>query len=205
MYHLFKRILDITVASLLLIVLGPVMAITACLVRWNLGSPIIFGQERAGQFGRPFFIFKFRTMTQDKDPQGQLLPDQMRLTAFGHCLRSTSLDELPQLLNVLRGDISLVGPRPLYIQYLSRYSEDQKRRILVPQGITGLAQINGRNETTWEDRLIWDTKYVDTASFILDLRIIFLTFSRVLFRKGISRKGHATMPEFKGSNHHPPT
>ncbi|MBL0210413.1 MAG: sugar transferase [Holophagaceae bacterium] len=200
MYPFFKRTLDLLAALALLLLLAPVLALAALLVRWKLGAPILFRQERAGRFGRPFDMFKFRTMTDARDNVGTLLPDEVRLTSFGRFLRATSLDELPQLFNILRGDMSLVGPRPLFVRYIPRYSGDQKRRLLVPQGITGLSQVNGRNAISWEEKLQWDIRYVDSACLILDIKILLQTALRVVQRKDISEEGKATMTEFTGNN-----
>ncbi|WP_257314206.1 sugar transferase [Geothrix fuzhouensis] len=200
MYPFLKRTLDLGVALVLLLLLAPVLAFTALLVRWKLGSPVLFRQERAGRLGHPFTIFKFRTMTEARDPEGHLLPDGDRLTPFGQFLRSSSLDELPQLLNVLKGDISLVGPRPLPTRYVPRYTPEQHRRLDCPPGITGWAQVNGRNMVNWDTRFGLDTWYVDNRSTALDLRILALTFWRVICRTGISQKGQATMTEFRGKS-----
>ncbi|WP_243317515.1 sugar transferase [Geothrix paludis] len=197
MYPFLKRALDLGVALVLLLLLAPVLALTALLVRWKLGSPVLFRQARAGRFGRPFTIFKFRTMTDARDPEGHLLPDGDRLTPFGQALRSSSLDELPQLLNVLWGDLSLVGPRPLPVRYVPRYTPEQRRRLDCPPGITGWAQVNGRNTVDWDTRFALDTWYVDHRSMTLDLRILLLTARKVILREGISAEGHETMPEFE--------
>ena len=194
-----KRAFDVVVSLLALILLAPVLGVIALLVRIRLGRPVLFRQERAGLHGRLFTIYKFRTMTGAHDGQGQLLPDVCRLTPFGRFLRSISLDELPELVNVLRGDMSLVGPRPLLGRYLERYSPEQKRRHEVKPGITGWAQVNGRNAVTWERRFELDVWYVDHRSFWLDLKIITLTIWRILRREGISQPGQATMEEFVGS------
>jgi sugar transferase EpsL len=169
------------------------------LVRLKLGTPVLFRQQRPGLHGKPFMIMKFRTMTDERDADGRLLPDEKRLTAFGRWLRSTSLDELPELLNVLKGDMSLVGPRPLRMRYLERYTPEQMRRHDVLPGLTGWAQINGRNAVTWEKRFQNDVWYVDHLSLWLDIHIIFLTIDKVVKREGISQQGHVTMEEFKGS------
>jgi lipopolysaccharide/colanic/teichoic acid biosynthesis glycosyltransferase len=178
----------------------PVLCIVALTVRVKLGSPIFFVQRRIGLNESEFRIYKFRTMNNAVGSDGKLLPDEARLTSFGNFLRSTSLDELPQLWCVLRGELSLVGPRPLLPQYLERYSDTQRMRHLVMPGITGWAQINGRNDTTWEDRLAKDVWYVKNCSFLLDLKILLLTVVRVWKRSGINAKGSATMPEFTGSD-----
>jgi len=193
---LIKRPFDFMVALMALLVLYPFLIVIAVLVRFKLGSPILFKQERPGLYGQPFMIMKFRTMTDGRDKNGQLLPDEKRLTPFGKLLRSTSLDELPELINVLRGDMSLVGPRPLLMQYLDRYSPEQARRHEVRPGITGWAQINGRNAISWEDRFKLDVWYVDHISPWVDFKILIMTVSKVINREGISEEGHATMTEF---------
>jgi lipopolysaccharide/colanic/teichoic acid biosynthesis glycosyltransferase len=193
-----KRLFDVVVAGVALVLLAPVLAVLAALVRWRLGSPVLFRQVRPGLAGRPFTIFKFRTMTDARDEQGRLLDDEERLTPFGKLLRSTSLDELPELCNILRGDMSLVGPRPLLMRYLPRYSAEQWRRHEVRPGLTGLAQVNGRNAMNWPERLRLDVWYVDHHSLGMDLKILFLTVWRVLRREGISQPGRATMEEFTG-------
>jgi lipopolysaccharide/colanic/teichoic acid biosynthesis glycosyltransferase len=193
-----KRLFDVVVAGVALVVLAPVLAVLAALVRWRLGSPVLFRQERPGLAGRPFTIFKFRTMTDARNEEGRLLDDEERLTPFGKLLRSTSLDELPELCNIVRGDMSLVGPRPLLMRYLPRYSAEQWRRHDVRPGLTGLAQVNGRNAVNWPERLRLDVWYVDHHSLGMDLRILFLTVWRVLRREGISQPGRATMEEFTG-------
>lgn len=194
-----KRAFDATAAALALVVLSPVLIILAVLVRWKLGAPVLFLQERAGLNGRPFKIIKFRTMTDAKDDEGNLLPDHLRLTAFGKGLRSSSLDELPELINVLRGEMSLVGPRPLVVRYQSRYNAEQARRNLARPGVTGLAQVSGRNALTWEERFELDTKYIDEWSLLLDLKILLLTLGVVFSRAGVRSEGHATAPEFMGA------
>lgn len=196
---LSKRLMDLCLTCLALILLSPLLLLIALLVRIGLGSPVLFKQQRPGYLGRPFFIYKFRTMTDERDAQGNLLPDAKRLTRLGRFLRSTSLDELPELFNVLRGEMSLVGPRPLLMQYLERYSPEQARRHEVLPGITGWAQINGRNALSWEDKFRLDVWYVDHWSFWLDIKILFLTLIKVLRREGISQAGHATAEEFMGS------
>lgn len=193
-----KRVIDIVVSFLALIVLSPLLLVIAVAVLVTLGRPILFAQQRAGRSGVPFTIRKFRTMTDDRDSHGDPLPDAERLTGFGRFLRSTSLDELPELFNVLRGEMSLVGPRPLPTHYLPRYSQRHARRHEVRPGITGLAQVNGRNLTTWSDRLDMDVWYVDNRSLILDLQLLLRTITSVISRKGVSAEGHATMPEFQG-------
>lgn len=193
-----KRLFDLAVAVPALVVLGPVLGVLALLVRWQLGAPVLFRQQRPGLHGRPFTLYKFRTMIEARDAEGHLLPDAQRLTPFGRFLRSTSLDELPELFNVVRGDMSLVGPRPLLMQYLERYTPTQRRRHEVRPGITGWAQVNGRNALDWPQRLALDVWYVDHLSFALDLRIIFITMVKILRREGISEPGQATMREFMG-------
>ena len=193
-----KRLLDIALASLILILLLPVLPVLAVLVRFKLGTPILFRQQRPGRDRQPFTILKFRTMTDACDAQGNLLPDAQRLTPFGRFLRSTSLDEVPELINVLRGEMSLVGPRPLLMKYLDRYTPEQVRRHEVRPGLTGWAQANGRNGLTWEEKFALDVWYVDHQSLWLDLKIIALTAWIMLKRQGISHPGQATMEEFKG-------
>ena len=189
---------DLIIASLALILLSPIMASIAVLVRLRLGHPVLFRQHRPGLHEQPFAILKFRTMTDSRDAQGRLLPAAQRLTPFGRFLRSTSLDELPELFNVLKGEMSLVGPRPLRMRYLERYTLEQKRRHAVKPGITGWAQVNGRNAITWEERFRLDVWYVDHVSLGLDLRIILMTIWKVLRRENISQPGHVTIEEFKG-------
>jgi len=194
-----KRLLDLTLAVTALIVLSPAIAVVAFLVRTRLGSPVLFTQSRPGKDGLPFRMIKFRTMTDARDSAGQLLPDDVRLTRFGRLLRSTSLDELPELWNVVRGEMSLVGPRPLLMQYLPLYSDDQRRRHDVLPGLTGWAQVNGRNRTTWEERFAQDTWYVDHLSLAVDVRILALTVLKVVRRDGVAAEGHVTMPAFQGN------
>jgi lipopolysaccharide/colanic/teichoic acid biosynthesis glycosyltransferase len=191
-----KRALDLTVAGTLLVAFSPLLAAIGAVVRWRLGRPVLFRQARPGLEGRLFTLFKFRTMREERSDEGTLLSDAERLTRFGRALRATSLDELPELVNVLRGDMSLVGPRPLLVEYLEHYDAEQARRHLVRPGLTGLAQVRGRNASTWEDRLAADVEYVDTWSLGLDLRILVRTVASVLRREGISNDGHATMPRF---------
>jgi sugar transferase EpsL len=201
MYGLFgKRLFDIVVTIPILVVLAPVLALGVLLVRLHLGAPVLFRQQRPGLYGRPFTLFKFRTMTDVRDRHGCLLADSARLTAFGRFLRSTSLDELPELLNVLRGEMSLVGPRPLLMQYLERYTPEQMRRHEVRPGITGWAQVNGRNALTWEQKFALDVWYVEHQSLYLDLRIIVRTAYAVMTRQGISQAGQATAAEFMGTS-----
>jgi sugar transferase EpsL len=194
-----KRLIDLGVASAGLFCLTPLLGIIAAVVRVRLGTPILFRQERSGLDGRPFLIYKFRTMLDSTDEAGHLLPDDQRLTAFGRVLRKNSLDELPELWNVIKGDMSLVGPRPFVARYLERYSPRQARRLEVKPGVTGWAQINGRNSLTWEQKFELDVWYVDHQSLLLDLRILGRTLLKVLRREGISAKVHATMPEFAGT------
>jgi sugar transferase EpsL len=200
MYHMFgKRLFDLALTIPVLTLLAPFFVLLACLVRFKLGTPIFFYQQRPGLNGRPFIIYKFRTMTDARDAQGNLLPDKDRLTWFGQFLRSTSLDELPELFNVLKGEMSLVGPRPLLMRYLDRYTPEQKRRHAVKPGLTGWAQINGRNATLWPEKFIQDVWYVDHQSLELDLKIIALTTWKVVKRDGISEQGHVTASEFMGT------
>jgi sugar transferase EpsL len=195
-----KRLFDLIASTLALIVLSPIMGLTALLVRIQLGGPILFRQQRPGYKGRPFHIFKFRTMTDRFAPDGSLLPDSERLTRFGRVLRSTSLDELPELFNILRGEMSVVGPRPLLMEYLPLYSAEQARRHDMPPGLTGWAQVNGRNALSWQDKFRLDVWYVDHWSFWLDLKIIFLTLVKVFQREGITQEGQATAEKFTGND-----
>ncbi len=194
-----KRFLDLLVAILGLILFFPLNLLLALIIRLKLGSPILFTQTRPGLHGKPFRMIKFRTMTNACNANGELLPDSIRLTPFGKFLRTTSLDELPELWNVLKGDMSLVGPRPLLMEYLSFYTLEQARRHEIRPGITGWAQINGRNAISWEEKFKLDVWYVDNQSFWLDLKILFLTIKKVFVREGISADGEATMPKFTGS------
>ena len=195
-----KRIFDVTVAALLLLLSLPLMVVVGLAVRYALGRPVLLRQMRPGLRGRPFLFYKFRTMTEERDAaRGELLPDEKRLTRFGRVLRATSLDELPQLINVLKGDMSLVGPRPLLIEYLPLYSPEQFRRHEVRPGITGWAQVNGRNAISWEQKFALDVWYVDHQSFLLDLHILALTASRILRPGDVSEPGNATMSKFAGS------
>lgn len=193
-----KRLFDIFAAALALIVLSPILGLVALLVRIKLGTPILFRQQRPGYRGRPFHILKFRTMADRRAPDGSLLPDAERLGRFGRFLRSTSLDELPELFNILRGEMSLVGPRPLLMEYLPLYSAEQARRHDMPPGLTGWAQVHGRNALSWPDKFKLDVWYVDHWSFWLDIRIIFLTLVKVFKREGIAQEGQATMEKFSG-------
>ena len=195
-----KRPQDFLCALAAIVVLSPVMLVTAILVRTKLGSPIIFKQERPGLNGKIFTLYKFRTMTDKTDENGNLLPDEIRLTSFGKKLRSTSLDELPELFNILNGDMAVVGPRPLLVRYLPRYNAHQARRHEVRPGFTGYAQVNGRNSITWEDKFDKDVYYVDHVTFLGDWKIIFQTIKTVLKREGISSDTSATMEEFMGNN-----
>ena len=194
-----KRPQDFCCALAAIIVLSPIMAVTAVLVRVKLGSPVIFKQERPGLHGKIFTLYKFRTMTDEKDKNGKLLPDEVRLTKFGKMLRSTSLDELPELINMLKGDMAVVGPRPLLVKYLPLYNEYQARRHEVRPGFTGYAQVNGRNAITWDDKFEKDVFYVDHITFLGDWKIIFQTLKTVIRREGISSGSSVTMEEFKGS------
>jgi sugar transferase EpsL len=193
-----KRCLDVFLALVLLIILSLPMVIIACAVRIAMGKPVLFVQQRPGLHGEPFYLYKFRTMTNADDNGGEILPDKLRMTATGEMLRRSSLDELPQLFNVLKGDLSFVGPRPLLMAYLPRYSPEQARRHEVKPGITGWAQVNGRNAITWEEKFHLDVWYVDHQSLQLDLRIIFMTIWKILKREGINQAGQVTMEEFKG-------
>ena len=195
----FKRILDFILSLIALIILSPVFLIIVILVRIKLGSPIIFKQERPGKDEKIFTLYKFRTMTDKKDENGNLLPDSERLTKFGKALRSTSLDELPELFNILKGDMSIVGPRPLLTEYLPLYNEEQKHRHDVRPGLTGLAQISGRNTLSWEEKFKDDIAYINKITFINDLKIVFKTIFKVFKREGISQEGNATMEKFKGT------
>jgi len=195
-----KRVFDLIVSLLVLLILLPVIIITAILVRVKLGSPILFTQDRPGLHGNVFKMMKFRTMLDAIDKNGVQLPDDHRMTAFGGFLRSASLDELPGLFNVIKGDMSLVGPRPLLVQYLPLYNEEQSRRHNVRPGITGWAQVNGRNAISWEDKFNFDVWYVDNQSFWLDIKILLLTIKKVFVREGISADGHVTIEPFKGTD-----
>jgi sugar transferase EpsL len=196
-----KRLMDVTLTLLGLAILVPMMLVLILLVRVNLGAPILFRQTRPGLHGKPFAMYKFRTMTNERDAEGDLLPDAQRLTRFGRFLRSTSLDELPELINVLKGEMSLVGPRPLLMEYLPLYTAEQARRHEVRPGITGWAQVNGRNAISWEEKFKLDVWYVDNRSLWLDIRILWMTFQKVFKREGISQAGQATAEKFMGSDH----
>ena len=194
-----KRLLDVVLSGMALVVLSPVLLLTALLVRTKLGSPVVFCQERPGKNEQIFKLYKFRTMTDERDEHGQLLPDEVRLTKFGRLLRSTSLDELPELWNIFRGDMSIVGPRPLLVKYLPLYNESQKHRHDVTPGLTGWAQVNGRNAISWEEKFeldVWYTKHIRLA---LDVKIVFMTVMKVFRREGISSDSAVTMEEFRGT------
>lgn len=194
-----KRPMDFILSLMAIIFLSPVLIIVAILVRLKLGSPVLFKQKRPGFNEKIFTMYKFRTMTDEKNEKGELLPDSVRLTKFGRMLRSTSLDELPELFNILKGDMSIVGPRPLLVQYLELYNENQKRRHEVRPGLSGHAQVNGRNAISWEDKFNLDVEYVDGVSFIGDWKIIFLTIKKVFVKEGISSDTSVTMEPFRGS------
>lgn len=198
MSRVIKSILDRLVAAIALLLFSPILLIVAIAIYIRMGSPILFTQPRPGKDGRIFTFYKFRTMTNDCDADGNLLPDAQRLTTLGQFLRKTSLDELPQLFNVLKGDMSLVGPRPLLVRYLDRYTPEQARRHQVKPGITGWVQVNGRNRLSWEEKFQLDVWYVDHWSLWLDLKILFLTIIKVVLRDGINQEGYATMSEFTG-------
>ena len=201
MYKLFfKRLIDIICSLVGLIVFSPILVIVALLVRLNLGSPIFFTQNRLGKNGKEFKMIKFRTMKDAVDKFGEVLPDEQRLTRFGKILRSTSLDELPELINVLKGDMTLVGPRPLLVEYKELYSERQFRRHETSPGITAWAQVNGRNSISWNERFELDVWYVDNVSFFLDIKILFMTVLKVIKRDGINEEGQASMSKFTGNN-----
>ncbi len=195
-----KRPMDFLLSLIAIIVLSPVLLVVALLVRTKLGSPVIFSQKRPGLNEKIFTMYKFRTMTDERDKFGELLPDSVRLTKFGKFLRSTSLDELPELFNILKGEMSIVGPRPLLMQYLPLYDEHQKRRHKVKPGLSGWAQVNGRNTIRWEDRFNLDVEYVDNVSFLLDFKIILLTLKKVFLREGITSETSVTMEPFKGNS-----
>lgn len=199
MFLIIKRSLDIIIAGLGLLILSPLLIVISLVILIQIGRPVLFIQMRPGLNGKPFYMYKFRTMTDETDEQGNLLPDELRLTRLGKFLRSTSLDELPELFNVIKGDMSLVGPRPLLMQYLERYTPEQARRHEVKPGITGWAQINGRNAITWEEKFVLDVWYVDNWSLWLDMKILAMTLVKVFRREGISAEGEATMPEFMGN------
>ncbi len=195
-----KRLFDLAVAVPFVIILSPFLVLIGILVRFKIGSPVLFRQIRPGLDGKPFTIYKFRTMTDERDGDGNLLPDSERLTRLGRFLRMTSLDELPELFNVIKGDMSLVGPRPLLMQYLDRYTPEQARRHDVKPGLTGWAQVNGRNAISWEDKFKLDVWYVNNWNLWIDVKIVLMTVVKVLKGEGVSQKGHATMEEFLGSH-----
>jgi len=196
----FKPLFDKILALILILIFSPIMIITALVIYFKMGRPIIFTQKRPGYKGKIFKIYKFRTMTNERDENGNLLPDEKRLKGVGKVIRSLSLDELPQLFNVLKGDMSFVGPRPLLVEYLELYNDEQKRRHDVVPGITGWAQVNGRNAISWSEKFKYDVEYVDKQSFLFDLKILFLTALKVFKREGISQQGKATMEKFNGKN-----
>ncbi|WP_124059160.1 sugar transferase [Vaginisenegalia massiliensis] len=198
--HFLKRCQDCFLALIAVIILSPLLIIVALLVRTQLGSPILFSQERPGLNGKIFKMYKFRSMTDQRDSQGQLLPDEVRLTLFGKKLRASSLDELPELFNIIKGDMAIVGPRPLLVQYLPLYSQEQMRRHEVRPGLTGYAQVNGRNSLTWQDKFKLDVHYVDHVSFILDWKIIFQTVLKVFQKDGINSDTSSTMEIFRGND-----
>lgn len=198
-YKYIKRILDIISSLLAIIILSPLLAVTAVLVKTKLGSPVLFKQERPGKDEKIFTLMKFRTMTDERDENSELLPDEVRLTKFGKFLRSTSIDELPELFNILKGDMSVIGPRPLLVKYLPRYNEHQHRRHEVRPGLSGWAQVNGRNTVSWEDKFDMDVHYVDNYSFAMDVKILFMTVLNVLKKEGISSETSATMEVFMGT------
>lgn len=198
-YKYIKRILDIISSLLAIIILSPLLAVTAVLVKTKLGSPVLFKQERPGKDEKIFTLMKFRTMTDERDENGELLPDEVRLTKFGKFLRSTSIDELPELFNILKGDMSVIGPRPLLVEYIPRYNEHQHRRHEVRPGLSGWAQVNGRNTVSWEDKFDMDVHYVDNYSLAMDVKILFMTVLNVLKREGISSETSATMEVFMGT------
>ncbi len=195
-----KRLFDFLLSLVLVLVLWPVMLAVALVVRMKMGSPVFFRQKRPGHNGLPFFMYKFRTMTGEKGKGGELLSDEQRLPMFGKFLRKTSLDELPQLFNVLKGDLSFVGPRPLLMEYLPLYNAEQMRRHDVKPGITGWAQVNGRNAISWNEKFKLDIWYVDNRSFSIDLKILWMTAMKIFKRDGVSAEGHVTMPRFTGNN-----
>ncbi|WP_419157809.1 sugar transferase [Rossellomorea sp. BNER] len=194
-----KRLLDFLLALIGIITLLPIILITSILIRLKLGSPIIFKQKRPGLNKTPFFVYKFRTMTDEKNENGELLPDNIRLTSFGKVVRRLSLDELPQLFNVLKGDLSLVGPRPLLMEYLDLYTTEQARRHEVRPGITGWAQVNGRNAISWDEKFKLDVWYIDNQSLLLDIKILWMTVAKVFKSEGISQDGHVTIEKFTGT------
>ncbi len=194
----FKRLLDIICSLGFILCFWWLYIVVAILVKRKLGSPVIFKQQRPGLNGKIFTMYKFRSMTDSKDKDGKLLSDAERLPRFGKILRATSLDEIPEFINVLKGDMSLIGPRPLLVEYLERYSEEQKRRHEVRPGVTGWAQVNGRNAISWEEKFKYDVEYVDKLNFLLDMKIVFLTIKKIVVKEGISQEGNATMEKFTG-------
>ncbi|MDY5059443.1 sugar transferase [Staphylococcus simulans] len=196
---MLKRAIDLAVGSSVFLVSAPILLGASVAIAKSMGRPVLFKQQRPGLNGEPFYIYKFRTMTDARDDQGELLPDEQRMTKVGSFIRKTSIDELPQLINVLKGDLSLVGPRPLLMEYLPLYSEEQMKRHLVKPGITGWAQVNGRNAISWEAKFKLDVWYVENQSFKLDMYILYKTFINVLNRKDVSAKDHVTMEKFRGS------
>lgn len=194
-----KRLLDILISCFLLLILFPILLLVGTLLKLKMGSPILFKQQRPGIYGRPFYVYKFRTMTQQTNNKGELLPDHLRLTTLGKFIRKFSIDEIPQLVNVIKGEMSLVGPRPLLMEYLQLYTKEQALRHQVRPGITGWAQINGRNSISWDERLELDIWYVKHQSVFLDLKILAITCLKVVKKEGIHYQGHATMEKFKGS------
>lgn len=199
MYKYIKRFFDIVSSLIAIIVLSPVLVVTAILVRTKLGSPVLFTQERPGKNEKIFTLYKFRTMTDERDENGELLSDEIRLTKFGKFLRSTSIDELPELFNILKGDMSVIGPRPLLVEYLPRYNAHQRRRHEVTPGLSGWAQVNGRNAISWEEKFDYDVEYVENYSFAMDIKILFTTVRNVLKREGISSQTSETMEVFMGT------
>lgn len=195
-----KRPMDFILSLMAIVALSPVLIIVGILVRVKLGSPVLFKQKRPGLNEKIFTMYKFRTMTDEKDKNGELLPNHIRLTKFGKILRATSLDELPELFNILKGDMSIIGPRPLLIEYLPLYNEKQKHRHDVRPGLSGLAQVNGRNAISWEDKFDYDVKYAENISFILDLKLIVQTFLKVFKREGVNKSENVTMEKFKGTS-----
>ena len=195
----FKRVLDIVLSLSAIIILSPVMLVVAIMVRLKLGSPVLFKQARPGKDEKIFYMYKFRSMTSEKDADGNLLPDEIRLTNFGRKLRSTSIDELPELFNILKGDMSIIGPRPLLVKYLDRYNDEQRHRHDVRPGLTGLAQVNGRNAISWNDKFKYDVEYTRKITFLGDVKIILKTIKSVLAKEGISSETSSTMEEFMGN------
>ncbi|MHD0397949.1 sugar transferase [Staphylococcus simulans] len=196
---MLKRAIDLAIGGSMFLVSAPILVGASVAIAKSMGRPVLFKQQRPGLHGEPFHIYKFRTMTDERDSQGELLPDEQRMTKVGSIIRKTSIDELPQLINVLKGDISLVGPRPLLMEYLPLYSKEQNKRHLVKPGITGWAQVNGRNAISWEDKFKLDVWYVENQSFKLDMYILYKTLINVLNRKDISAENHVTMEKFRGS------